>query len=94
MPDVTPAKDKDSQELAQEKPSPTQPNESESAVTISQGARRRGRRKVMKKKKVKDEDGYLGKRHVLSSIESTITDYSSDYRRTRVGVIFRRRTPI
>ena len=31
----------------------------EPAVTVS-GGRRRGRRKVMKKKTIKDEEGYLG----------------------------------
>ena len=31
----------------------------EPAVTVS-GSRRRGRRKVMKKKTIKDEEGYLG----------------------------------
>lgn len=35
-------------------------SESETKVTIQNG-RRRGRRRVMKKKKVKDEEGYLGK---------------------------------
>jgi DNA polymerase delta subunit 3 len=35
-----------------------EPVEEEPTVTVSNG-RRRGRRRVMKKKKVKDEDGYL-----------------------------------
>jgi len=69
MADVTPATEKNSQESAQEKPSSAQADESEAPVTISQGGRRRGRRKVMKKKKVKDEDGYLGKRHILFLID-------------------------
>jgi DNA polymerase delta subunit 3 len=38
----------------------TEPIEGEATVTVANG-RRRGRRQVMKKKKVKDEDGYLGK---------------------------------
>ena len=47
-----------------EEPVPAQPGVKETAeevptVTIS-GGRRRGRRKVMKKKMIKDEDGYLG----------------------------------
>ncbi|USP78885.1 hypothetical protein yc1106_06159 [Curvularia clavata] len=36
----------------------SKPTESETAVTVTNG-RRRGRRRVMKKKKVKDEEGYL-----------------------------------
>lgn len=36
-----------------------EPTESQTTVTVENG-RRRGRRRVMKKKKVKDEDGYLG----------------------------------
>jgi DNA polymerase delta subunit 3 len=40
----------ESEDLAQAEPS----------VTVENG-RRRGRRRVMKKKKVKDEDGYLGR---------------------------------
>ncbi|EOA87597.1 uncharacterized protein SETTUDRAFT_150612 [Exserohilum turcica Et28A] len=36
----------------------SEPTEGEATVTVSNG-RRRGRRRVMKKKKVKDEDGYL-----------------------------------
>lgn len=36
-----------------------EPAEGESTVTVQNG-RRRGRRRIMKKKKVKDEDGYLG----------------------------------
>ena len=37
-----------------------EPIEGEAIITVENG-RRRGRRRVMKKKKVKDEDGYLGK---------------------------------
>jgi DNA polymerase delta subunit 3 len=39
--------------------------EGEATVTVQDG-RRRGRRRVMKKKKVKDEDGYLGKQNLLA----------------------------
>jgi DNA polymerase delta subunit 3 len=38
----------------------SEPVEGDATVTVANG-RRRGRRRVMKKKKVKDEDGYLGK---------------------------------
>jgi DNA polymerase delta subunit 3 len=37
-----------------------EPSQDQATVTVENG-RRRGRRRVMKKKKVKDEDGYLGK---------------------------------
>jgi hypothetical protein len=51
QPEETPAGNADTPEASE--PEPT--------VTIENG-RRRGKRRVMKKKKVKDEDGYLGKR--------------------------------
>ena len=49
------------EELSQNsEPIPTPKEASpEPAVTVS-GGRRRGRRKVMKKKTIKDEEGYLG----------------------------------
>lgn len=49
-----PTPEVDSQEGA------SKPAEAEAPVS-NQGGRRRGRRKVMKKKTVKDEEGYLGK---------------------------------
>ena len=63
MPDAPP-EEKDSQDAALDKASTVKPAEAEATVTI-QGGRRRGRRRVMKKKKVKDEEGYLGKSHCL-----------------------------
>jgi DNA polymerase delta subunit 3 len=42
-----------------EKPDVPEPDDNKPTVTVSNG-RRRGKRRVMKKKKVKDEDGYLG----------------------------------
>lgn len=66
MPDVTTAAEKESQEVAEKKSA--QPAESKAPVTVVQGGRRRGRRKVMKKKKVKDEDGYLGECHILYAL--------------------------
>jgi DNA polymerase delta subunit 3 len=47
---ATPASNVETPESTQDEPT----------VTVENG-RRRGRRRVMKKKKVKDEDGYLGK---------------------------------
>lgn len=54
---------------AEEKPSDAEqpekietPNEDEQEPTITvENGRRRGKRRVMKKKTVKDEEGYLGK---------------------------------
>lgn len=50
QPEETPVADADTPE----------PSQGEATVTVENG-RRRGKRRVMKKKKVKDEDGYLGK---------------------------------
>ncbi|KAF1966083.1 hypothetical protein BU23DRAFT_560540 [Bimuria novae-zelandiae CBS 107.79] len=58
MPDAPTEEEKDSQDAPIDKEAPSKPAESEATVTV-QGGRRRGRRRVMKKKKVKDEDGYL-----------------------------------
>ncbi|KAF2682124.1 hypothetical protein K458DRAFT_420066 [Lentithecium fluviatile CBS 122367] len=60
MPDAEPEEEKDSQDAPLDTAVSSKPAESGSqgSVTI-QGGRRRGRRRVMKKKKVKDEDGYL-----------------------------------
>lgn len=71
-----------------EEPSP-KPAESETITTV-QGGRRRGRRRVMQKKKVKDEDGYLGmlKVHVFLLLLT-----SCSYQRgSCMGILFRRRT--
>lgn len=53
------------------------------------GGRRRGRRRVMKKKTVKDEEGYLGKYYVL--ITCVLLIGCSDEGRTCLGIIFGRR---
>lgn len=42
-----------------EQPPPPKPAELKEEVTV-QGGRRRGKRQVMKKRTVKDEEGYLG----------------------------------
>lgn len=47
-------------------PDTPEPSQGEATVTVENG-RRRGRRRVMKKKKVKDEDGYLGKQIYVPS---------------------------
>lgn len=65
MEDAPPTEEPDSQDAPLDK-EPAKPVDSQEAVT-SQGGRRRGRRRVMKKKTVQDEDGYLGKPHPLLS---------------------------
>ncbi|KAF2708781.1 hypothetical protein K504DRAFT_288921 [Pleomassaria siparia CBS 279.74] len=57
MPDAPLAEEDDSQDAPLDK-APSKPTETEPIVTV-QGGRRRGRRKVMKKKTIKNEDGYL-----------------------------------
>ena len=72
-------------------PQPQEIDEPEAAVTVT-GGRRRGRRRVTKKKTVKDEEGYLGN-YLLSCVDvffSSLT-MSSDKRRTSLGVFFGRR---
>jgi DNA polymerase delta subunit 3 len=59
MPDAPTEEEKDSQDAPIDKETSSQPAETEETITV-QGGRRRGRRRVMKKKKIKDEDGYLG----------------------------------
>lgn len=57
----SPAAIDDAQDL--DPPAPAQPEKEatpEETVTVA-GGRRRGRRRVMKKKTMKDEEGYLGK---------------------------------
>lgn len=50
----------------------TAKEEPKETVTVENG-RRRGRRRVMKKKTVKDEDGYIGKSHTLAAELSLLT---------------------
>ena len=62
MADAAPEEERDSQDAPIDTAAFSKPAESESQGSITvQGGRRRGKRRVMKKKKVKDEDGYLGK---------------------------------
>lgn len=65
-----------------------EPTEGEATVTVTNG-RRRGRRRVMKKKKVKDEDGYLGE-EISHVTEHQLTCHSHQ-RGSCMGVVFRRR---
>lgn len=89
MPDA-PEEQQDSQDAPVDIPTQEEPAGTETAVT-SQGGKRRGRRKVMKKKTVKDEEGYLGKPHGRFKRVTQLIFYS-DPGRSGLGVILRRRT--
>lgn len=56
-----------------EQPPPSKPAELKEEVTI-QGGRRRGKRQVMKKKTVKDEEGYLGPCNPLRPLRLSYTN--------------------
>jgi DNA polymerase delta subunit 3 len=72
-----------SQESTKEEPKET--------MTVENG-RRRGRRRVMKKKTVKDDEGYLGESvEFLIHMYDMILTSRSDTRRSSMGVLFRRR---
>jgi DNA polymerase delta subunit 3 len=60
MPDAPAAEEKQTEASQPEQVETPKPDEPEPTVTVENG-RRRGRRRVMKKKTVKDEEGYLGK---------------------------------
>lgn len=60
MPDASAAEDKPSEASQPEQLDTPKPEEPEPSIIVENG-RRRGRRRVMKKKTVKDEEGYLGK---------------------------------
>lgn len=74
-------------------PEPEEPEPAET-VTTSNG-RRRGKRKVMRKKQIMDDQGYLGMFLALSR-DSKGWAYANPCRshnpRTRMGVFFRRRS--
>jgi DNA polymerase delta subunit 3 len=73
----------ESQESTKEEPKET--------LTVENG-RRRGRRRVMKKKTVKDDEGYLGESvEFLIHMYDMILTSRSDTRRSSMGVLFRRR---
>jgi hypothetical protein len=61
MPDAPVAAESPTEEAPAGNADTPEASEPEPTVTVENG-RRRGKRRVMKKKKVKDEDGYLGKR--------------------------------
>jgi DNA polymerase delta subunit 3 len=59
MTDAPAAEETQTEASQPEKPDVPESDDNKPTVTVSNG-RRRGKRRVMKKKKVKDEDGYLG----------------------------------
>lgn len=65
--------------------------EPKETMTVENG-RRRGRRRVMKKKTVKDEEGYLGESFVTGThcLDCQLT-YHSYERRSGMGILLRRR---
>lgn len=90
MPDAAPEEEYDSQDAPLDTAPPAKPSESEEQGTVTvQGGRRRGRRRVMKKKTAKDEDGYLGK--LDPSDLSICLTLDSHKRRSGLGVLLRRR---
>ena len=63
----------------------------EPLVTVS-GGRRREKRKVMKKVRTKDEEGYLGELGMCGSVSRTLADPRSNEGRGHLGVLFGRGT--
>lgn len=69
MPDAPTEAESQPEPTPASNPDTPEPSQGEATVTVENG-RRRGRRRVMTKKKVKDEDGYLGKQiHLLSCLQ-------------------------
>lgn len=74
---TSPVLETPAEELEEEK-EPEETKEEEPVATTSSG-RRRGRRRVMKKRTVKDEDGYLGRlltNFILLSMHTVLTEKS------------------
>lgn len=69
-----------------EQPPPPKPAELKEEVTV-QGGRRRGKRQVMKKVQMKDEEGYLGKLNYLQSEKYVLITPRSDSRRADLGIV-------
>lgn len=89
MPDAPASETKPSQAEISEKPETPKEDEPEPTITVENG-RRRGKRRVMKKKTVKDEEGYLGKFIRQLSANKGLTS-GSDQRGGSMGIIFGRR---
>ena len=61
MPDATETPIESAAEESQQTEPQKEPEPEPKETVTVQGGRRRGKRKIMKKKTVKDEEGYLGK---------------------------------
>jgi DNA polymerase delta subunit 3 len=68
-------------------PSAIEPPEPKETMEVSNG-RRRGRRRVMKKKTVKDNEGYLGKFSISPKTRFKLLTSLSHKRRSSLGIIF------
>ncbi len=89
MPDAPAAEERLSQTEQHEKAETPKEDEPEPTITVENG-RRRGKRRVMKKKTVKDEEGYLGKFDRPQLPNKGLTS-SSDQRGSSMGIVLRRR---
>lgn len=78
------------EEESDSKPTAQTQEEPEETVTVSDG-RRRGRRRVMKKKTVQDEEGYLGMNQSPNRTRSCTNLTCSNTRRSCLGVFLRGR---
>lgn len=61
MPDATETPVESAAEESQQTEAQKEPEPEPKEIVTVQGGRRRGKRKIMKKKTVKDDEGYLGK---------------------------------
>ena len=87
----SPAPETPAEEVEEEKAS--EETKEEEPVASTSNGRRRGRRRVMKKRTVKDEDGYLGNTHKFCPpfyAYRTNRDISNETRGS-LGIIFGRR---
>lgn len=72
MPDAPIETESQPEATTGETPDAVEPAEGEPTITVQNG-RRRGKRRIMVKKKVKDEDGYLGEHHPCTQQLSSLT---------------------
>ncbi|PYH85912.1 hypothetical protein BO82DRAFT_350701 [Aspergillus uvarum CBS 121591] len=88
MPDAAPSPEEESNVIDQPPPKPAEPKEE----VIVRAGRRRGRRQVMKKETVKDEEGYLGEIDLGAHFSrKRFTDYlGQSPSKSRAGSHFRR----
>src|SRR6266516_47881 len=70
MDEAPPAETNESQESEQVKPQSTQESDEMVSLNVVSNGRRRGRRRVMKKRTVKDEEGFLGRYLLIIVLET------------------------